>query len=317
MAPVTVIIPVFNRAELLRVTLQNVLAQSTPPTQIIVVDDGSADGSAAVAESFGYPVVVLQNIGKGPGAARNLGLKYATQPFIQFFDSDDLMTSGKLEAQVKEMVSTGADMVYGPYVMATALDDGQWRQDDVIMQAKPLPNNDLLKWMLRGWNAITQACLFRRSFLDNCPAWDEDLITHEDYLFLTRMAMHRPNVAHVGSEGVLYRQHGLQSTADATKQLTKAKEKCKAMELIKTEIRSKKIDWLTRVLFDARKLKDETYLLDLQGIEEKEQMDEKILKIVYRTYNKFERWKSGSAWETMHGIDCKRASFEKICRKIV
>jgi glycosyltransferase involved in cell wall biosynthesis len=112
---VSVIIPVKNRAELLRKTLDNLLAQSKKPEEIIVVDDHSTDGIQLVIFDYITDCIFLNNKGKGPGAARNLGLSVATGKYIQFFDSDDLMTKNKLEVQAKILLTSDNGAVYCPY----------------------------------------------------------------------------------------------------------------------------------------------------------------------------------------------------------
>ncbi|MBZ5618087.1 MAG: glycosyltransferase [Acidobacteriia bacterium] len=68
------VIPVYNSGPYLRPAIESALAQTTPPVEIIVIDDGSTDGSAEVAESFGPPVKVLRQSNRGQGAARNAAM---------------------------------------------------------------------------------------------------------------------------------------------------------------------------------------------------------------------------------------------------
>jgi len=99
-AKISVIMPVFNREHLVRPALESVLAQSYKPCQIIVVDDGSTDGTAAILGDFSPEVTVLRQSNQGPYPARNLALKHASGDYLAFIDSDDLWTPRKLEKQV-------------------------------------------------------------------------------------------------------------------------------------------------------------------------------------------------------------------------
>ncbi len=84
------VIPVFNRAQLIRRTLDSVLAQDLPDQEVIVVDDGSTDGTLETLASYGSRIRVLQQPNSGPAVARNLGIQHAIGRYIATFDSDDL-----------------------------------------------------------------------------------------------------------------------------------------------------------------------------------------------------------------------------------
>ena len=95
---VSVIIPVHNGAAFLADAVESVRAQRYEPLEIVVVDDGSTDDSAAVAESLG--VVVLRQRNQGPAAARNFGIAETSGEMIGFLDADDLWTGQKLALEV-------------------------------------------------------------------------------------------------------------------------------------------------------------------------------------------------------------------------
>ena len=132
-ANISVIIPAYNRAGLIGETLRSLLNQTVPAKEIIVVDDGSSDGTAeAVEREFsvfreqfsGNSISKIQNLtfkflrqtNVGPGAARNRGLAEVTGEFIHFFDSDDIAAPNKHEVQLRALLETGADIAYGPWV---------------------------------------------------------------------------------------------------------------------------------------------------------------------------------------------------------
>lgn len=99
-ATVSVVIPCYNGAAYLRETLESALAQTHAPLEVIVVDDGSTDDSAAIAESFGPPVRVIRQENRGESAARNVGVRASRGDWIAFLDADDLWDPCKLEAQL-------------------------------------------------------------------------------------------------------------------------------------------------------------------------------------------------------------------------
>ena len=97
----TVIIPVHNGERYLAAAIRSVLAQTHPPAEILVVDDGSTDASASIARAFDPPVRVLTQANLGPAAARNLGVAHATGDLLAFLDADDLWLLYKLARQVQ------------------------------------------------------------------------------------------------------------------------------------------------------------------------------------------------------------------------
>ncbi len=99
MLPISVVIPTYNRAQLLRRALESVLAQSQPALEIIVIDDGSNDETEAMIAQH-YPAVrYLQQTNRGVSAARNYGIQQAQGEWIALLDADDEWLPGKLETQ--------------------------------------------------------------------------------------------------------------------------------------------------------------------------------------------------------------------------
>jgi glycosyltransferase involved in cell wall biosynthesis len=96
---VSVVIPVFNGARFLAEAVHSVNAQGYRPLEVIVVDDGSTDGSGAVAAGLAG-VRCLRQENAGPAAARNAGVAVASGEFVAFLDADDLMTPDRLDLQV-------------------------------------------------------------------------------------------------------------------------------------------------------------------------------------------------------------------------
>ncbi len=97
---VSVIIPAYNAAECIAGALDSVLAQTLCEFEILVVDDGSNDGTATVLASFGDRLQLLTQPNSGPAAARNKGLQHARGEFVAFLDADDRWLPTKLERQV-------------------------------------------------------------------------------------------------------------------------------------------------------------------------------------------------------------------------
>lgn len=92
----SVLIPTFNRTELLRETIESVLAQSFQNYELIVVDDGSTDRTWDLLQSYGTRVKALRQSNQGPEVARNLGAAHATGEYLALLDSDDLLLPNAL-----------------------------------------------------------------------------------------------------------------------------------------------------------------------------------------------------------------------------
>jgi len=89
---VSAIIANCNREDLIGVALDNLLQQTIPPHQIIVVDDGSTDRSVEVVHSFGAKVQLIQQRNQGPDAGRSAGLQRATGKYVRLEDGDDMLS---------------------------------------------------------------------------------------------------------------------------------------------------------------------------------------------------------------------------------
>ena len=240
---ISVIIPAYNRAELIGETLRSLLNQTAPAREIIVVDDGSQDGTAEtvlemlklgeadklkISEGKPWPECkVFRQENAGPGAARNRGLAEATGEFIHFFDSDDIAAPNKHEVQLCALLDTGADIAYGPWVKGrfvpkegqtvTSLDSANTRHqlpvtfyseftpEGPVLQARGLPEGDLVKTLLTNWSIVPHACLFRRSILEKVGGFPEDIWVGEDQLLFLRCLLSGAKVVHSPETMVYYR----------------------------------------------------------------------------------------------------------------
>jgi len=111
---VSTIVPVHNGARYLHQALESLRSELTPGDEIIVVDDGSTDGSAELAASWKGPVQVLKQTNAGPAAARNRALTAASGEWIAFLDADDLAMPDRLARLGPHLFGpNGADLVYG------------------------------------------------------------------------------------------------------------------------------------------------------------------------------------------------------------
>jgi glycosyltransferase involved in cell wall biosynthesis len=108
---ISVVIPCYNAAPFLRETLDSVLNQTRPALEVIVVDDGSTDDSAAIAQSYGPPVRVIRQENQGESVARNRGMDEAQGDWIGLLDADDRWMPQKLERQLDALRVASSDVV--------------------------------------------------------------------------------------------------------------------------------------------------------------------------------------------------------------
>lgn len=148
---VSVVLPVYNRAHYVGEAIESVLAQTLPPDELIVVDDGSTDDSVAVVERFARPEIrVLRQPNGGIGSARNAGLRAVTGELVAFIDSDDLWERDKLALQVEAMrASDDVQLVFG-HLVEFLSPDRAGELATLRVSADPVPGLIATTLLVRG-----------------------------------------------------------------------------------------------------------------------------------------------------------------------
>jgi glycosyltransferase involved in cell wall biosynthesis len=173
-ADVSVIVPAYNAEATLAAALRSVLQQSVPPLEILVVDDGSSDGTSDVARRFSPEVRLIQQRNGGPGAARNAGIRAARGAWIGLLDADDTWLPTKLERQL-------------------ALDDDERIGVIACLSDKPgqaCPPEIGFDHLWASNLLVNSTVLLRRVAWEEVGAYDEAraLISVEDYNLWLRIA---------------------------------------------------------------------------------------------------------------------------------
>jgi glycosyltransferase involved in cell wall biosynthesis len=200
----TVIVPVYNRSRLLPLTLHSLLAQTQPADEILVVDDGSTDGSAAVAEAFGSPVRVIRQANQGPSVARNRGLAEAQGEWVHFFDSDDIALPTLLAEQLCVLDQTGADVAYAPWLKCEISAQAIVPTNHVL-QHHGLPHGNLVRALLTNWSVVPICCLIRTRLARQVVGFPVELQVAEDQMFFLRLLLAGARVVHSPNTLVVYR----------------------------------------------------------------------------------------------------------------
>jgi len=202
---VSIIVPAYNEALVIENTIRSLLASEYSNYEIIVVDDGSTDGTPDVARDFGATVICQSNA--GAGAARNAGLARSTGEIVHFMDSDDLASPNSYHVQAA-LIEAGSDIVYGPW-MRTRFDGSTLYPEPVVVQQGAVRGAGALdRMVLTGrWLTVFQPCLFRRATLEAAGPYRTDLKTAEDIELLYRLARRAMAITHAEDTLVLYRVH--------------------------------------------------------------------------------------------------------------
>lgn len=189
---ITVIIPSYNQKQYLPDALQSVLDQTVKPDEIIVIDDGSNDGSLEVAKS--YPVKIISQVNKGLASARNTGIMNATSEFILPLDADDILMDKCIEKITEKIKETNADIV-APSFKCFGINN-----QEVILQG-----NIIAKSFVYA-NRLAYFSAFRRSRALAIGGYSPRMIWGwEDMHFWIDLLKHGATVAVIQEPLVLYR----------------------------------------------------------------------------------------------------------------
>lgn len=174
---VSIVIPSFNAGRWLRPCVESALAQSWPEKEILVVDDGSTDGSLEVLRSFGDAIRMLERPHQGAPSARNAGLAAARGEWVQFLDADDYLEPPKIEAQLAESAGAEADVLYSPVIVET------WRDEKAADRViDPIdPESDLYERWFTMQLPQTGAALWRAETLRKMGGWNEAMPCVQDH----------------------------------------------------------------------------------------------------------------------------------------
>lgn len=180
---ITVVIPCYNRRDRILASVESVLGQSYGDLELIVVDDGSTDGTAALFEN--YPDKRLRflryELNRGACYARNYGAERATGKYLAFQDSDDVWHREKLEKQLRHIRETGADMSFCG--MNRISESGS----RFYYPVHPFHPEQGLEEMLAENRAGTQTMLMQRAVWETLR-FDESFRRYQDWDFSIRAA---------------------------------------------------------------------------------------------------------------------------------
>lgn len=213
---VSVIIPTYNYGDFIEDAIKSTLAQKIEDLEIIVVDDGSTDDTAAKIRKYSSKVKYIYQKNSGQAAARNTGILNSTGEFIQFLDSDDILGPGKIIGQIRYLkANPQARVAVCPNRFFRTLAPGGrpklrgfWR----------LFKKNLDIHLCYFNIAPPHAFLFRREVISRVGNFDSSVDNCEDYDFVLRAAFNGYTPHFTDSSVVYYRRHKKSVTAFASRQ---------------------------------------------------------------------------------------------------
>ena len=209
---VSVVVAAYNAERFLADALDSVAAQTAPPLETVVVDDGSTDRTAEIAERHPVGARLVRQENAGSAAARNRGIAEARGALVAFLDADDLWLPHKLDRQIAALGRTGARWCYtdARFVDAeTGHTLGRWSD------THPAPEGDVARALLGGNFITVPTVLAERTVLDAVGGFPETLpgraSISEDWALWLRVAIDHA-VAYVDEPCAAIRQHAARKT---------------------------------------------------------------------------------------------------------
>ena len=208
---ISVVIPTYNNANFIGAAVESVLGQSVKPTEIIVVDDGSADATNEVLKRYLDSIQYLRQPNSGPSAARNRGIAAAQGELVAFLDADDTWVPDKLEAQLKCLeAQPDVSLVHSNY----------WRLDmstgEVTLPGQfDIFEGDCYRNFFWRNGVQISSVLVRKECLARVGRFDENIrrASTEDYDLWFRLARYY-QFAYIKTPLIFYRHHTTNATRD-------------------------------------------------------------------------------------------------------
>jgi glycosyltransferase involved in cell wall biosynthesis len=199
---VSICIPTRNTERWLGEAVDSALGQIWGACEVIVVDDGSTDGTAEILKSYGDKIVYRVTEPRGGNPARNLAASLARGEWIQFLDADDYLLPDKIERQFDETgTGSGLDLILSPELLQR-WSDGKPLEPEL----KPVPQNGDLFAQWLGWEMPgTQGGLWRADCLRRIGGWNEAMPCCQDYELYARALRQGVPTRWTSQPGSVYR----------------------------------------------------------------------------------------------------------------
>lgn len=200
---VSILIPAYNAREWVATAIESALAQTWENREIILLDDGSTDGSAQVINHFADRIVVKRTPNGGQNVARNRLTALSRGDWLVYLDADDELAVDSVERKMKH--SSDADVVYG------SMDVAEFRERDLVVSHKVVADDypDPIVAAFRWKFPNTSACAFRREALRTAGGWDETVKNCTDYALYFPLLHRQARFKAAPDSWSIYRQWSL------------------------------------------------------------------------------------------------------------
>lgn len=200
---VSVVIPAYNSAATIGRAIDSVLMQTRPPEQIIVVNDGSTDGTAVAVSEYGGRIDSVWQPNSGVGAARNRGIQEAKNPWIAFLDADDEWLPDRLEIQMR-ILQTHPDLAWvtGNFLRS----DSQGRYSPSFGSTEKSPRSGCISFFtafVQGRWGCTDTMLIRRDLFERVGEFRREYKTTDIDMWF-RIAFETPDIGTVDEPLAVY-----------------------------------------------------------------------------------------------------------------
>jgi glycosyltransferase involved in cell wall biosynthesis len=202
----SVVIPAYNVRRYLPRAIQSVLNQTLPPLEVVVVDDGSSDGTGEVARRFGGIVRCVRQENAGAGAARNHGVREARGEFVAFLDADDEWCPHHLDEAARVLTAhPELDWLCAPYEERDASGKPRRRRKYAGPQLKHgVYIAEFFKAHVEYWFAWTSTMVVRRQVVLEAGGFDESMRRGQDLDLWCRIALRHPRIGYSPHLGAIY-----------------------------------------------------------------------------------------------------------------
>jgi glycosyltransferase involved in cell wall biosynthesis len=187
MTRISFIMPTFNRGRYIAESLQAILAQMSDDDELLVLDDGSTDGTTEIVRGFGDSLRYEAQENAGKSVALNRALKKTDGRYIWICDDDDILLPGAVTALVSRIEASGDDFVFGRYTRFREIDGA--RVDLGPGYWPDLSHGSMRRHILEDAFVMQNAALVRRSAYERVGPFDEAMLRSLDYEMFARLAL--------------------------------------------------------------------------------------------------------------------------------